>query len=57
MKLKIELTGGALQLFDDFVKYAHTNTAEVADAMYYCHDGFVERLRALDNAIDEGVEQ
>lgn len=48
--LKIE--GEALELLDDFIKYAEINTEEIADAMYYDTQGFRAKLRQLKEQVN-----
>jgi len=47
----MKITGDALKLLQDFIKYGFLFPDAMAEAMYYNTDGFVERLRLLERAI------
>jgi len=49
--MKIDITGDALKLLNDFIKYGRLYTGELSDAMYYCEDGFIHRLNLLEQAV------
>jgi hypothetical protein len=48
--LTIKLNGDALALLEDFLTYARRYPEEIADAMYYDHQGFKWRLGSLEKA-------
>ena len=55
--MDIKLTGDALKLFEDFIKYGELDPDAVASAMMYDVDGFKQRLRALKRAVEEAEDQ
>ena len=52
----IDFEGDALRLLRHFLEYGERNTAAVADAMYYNHEGFEYRLKQLRKAYEAGVK-
>ena len=53
--MKIEVYGDALRLLRHFLEYGERNMAAVADAMYYDHMGFKNRLKQLRKAYEAGI--
>jgi hypothetical protein len=47
------ITGDALELLKDFIKYSEQDMEAMADLMYYDHEGFKKRLRMLKKQIGE----
>ena len=50
--MTINIEGEALRLLRHFLEYGVTNTAAVADAMCYDHEGFRYRLKELRKAVE-----
>jgi hypothetical protein len=53
--MKIEVTGEALKLLEDFIKYAKYDPEEMANAMYYDLDGFNHRRNLLEKCIRQSA--
>ena len=51
----INVSGYALRILDDFVYYASTYPGRLAEAMWWCEDGFVYGVGLLKEAFDEAV--
>ena len=47
------ISGIALELIQDFIKYSAMSLEEIADLMYYDYEGFKWKLRELKRQIGE----
>jgi len=54
--MKIDITGDALRLLDQFIHFASLYPERLADAMWYDLDAFLCRLRCLDQAYREATD-
>jgi len=54
--MKIEVTGEALKVLEDFIKYSQLDPAAVASAMMYDVDAFKRRIALLQKAIERGAD-
>ena len=53
--MKIEVTGDALELLEDFIKYGKADPEAMAEIMWYNPDGLKERLCSLEKAIERHI--
>jgi len=47
----LNISGEALELIQDFIKYSELNLEEMADLMYYDYEGFKWKLKELKKQI------
>jgi len=53
--MKIEITGDALKLLQNFIKYAKYDPEAMAEVMYYDLDGLNCRRNQLEKAIKQAT--
>ena len=55
--MTIDIDGEALHLLDQFIFYASNYASRMADAMWYCEEGFAFRVRLLKSAFDRAAAE
>lgn len=54
--MKIDVTGEALKVLEDFIYYSKRDPEALADVMEYDIDGFKKRIRLLEKAIENDIK-
>lgn len=49
------ISGEALELIEDFIKYSELDIEAMADLMYYDYDGFKRKLKTLKKQLKSEV--